>query len=114
MLKEFKEFALKGSVVDLAIGVIIGSAFSGIVKSLTDDILMPPIGLLLGGIDFANFFLLLKPGDPAGPYLSLADAQAAGAVTVNYGMFTNTLINFLIITLVLFFIIRLINRLKRE
>jgi large conductance mechanosensitive channel len=114
MLKEFKEFALRGNVVDMAVGIIIGAAFSTIVKSLVDDVIMPPIGLLLGGVDFASFFILLKAGSPAGPYASLADAQAAGAVTVNYGVFINAIISFLIVAVVMFLLIRGINRLQKE
>jgi large conductance mechanosensitive channel len=114
MLKEFKEFVLRGNVVDMAVGIIIGAAFGAIVTSLVDNIIMPPIGLLLGGVDFANFFILLKGGSPPAPYASLADAQAAGAVTVNYGVFINTIISFLIIAFVMFLLIRSINRLKRK
>ena len=114
MLKEFKEFALRGNVVDMAVGIIIGAAFGTIVKSLVDDIIMPPIGLLLGGVDFANLFALLKGGDPSGPYASLADAQAAGAVTINYGVFFNSVISFVIVTCVMFLLIRAINQLKKE
>jgi large conductance mechanosensitive channel len=114
MLKEFKEFALRGNVLDMAVGIIIGAAFGTIVKSLVDDIIMPPIGLLLGGVDFANFFILLKEGSPAGPYASLADAQAAGAVTMNYGLFINAVISFLIVAFVIFLLIRNVNRMKRE
>jgi len=114
MLKEFKEFALRGNVVDMAVGIIVGAAFSTIVKSLVDDVVMPPIGLLLGGVDFADFFCLLKAGSPAGPYASLADAQAAGAVTINYGLFVNGVISFLIVAFVMFLLIRGINRLQRE
>jgi large conductance mechanosensitive channel len=114
MLKEFKEFALRGNVVDMAVGIIIGAAFSAIVKSLVDDVIMPPIGLLLGGVDFANFFALLKTGSPPGPYASLADAQAAGAVTINYGVFINAIISFLIVAFVVFLLIRGINQLKKE
>ena len=113
MLKEFKEFALRGNVVDMAVGIIIGAAFGTIVKSLVDDIIMPPIGLLLGGVDFSNLFMLLKAGSPAGPYASLADAQAAGAVTINYGLFINVVISFLIVAFVMFLLIRSINRLRR-
>jgi large conductance mechanosensitive channel len=113
MLKEFKEFALRGNVVDMAVGIIIGAAFASIVTSLVNDIIMPPIGLLLGGVDFANFFILLEEGAPAGPYAALADAQAAGAVTMNYGVFINTVISFLIVAFVIFLLIRNINRLKR-
>ena len=90
MFKEFKEFAMKGNVVDMAVGIVIGAAFGTIVKSLVSDVLMPPIGLLLGGIDFSNFFILLKEGAAAAaPYAALADAQTAGAVTINYGVFIN-------------------------
>ena len=114
MLKEFREFALKGNVVDMAVGIIIGAAFGTIVKSLVDDVIMPPIGLLLGGVDFASFFVLLKEGSPVAPYASLAEAQAAGAVTVNYGVFINSVISFLVVVLVIFFLIRMMNRLRRE
>jgi large conductance mechanosensitive channel len=114
MLKEFKEFALRGSVVDLAVGIIIGAAFSSIVKSLVDDLIMPPIGLALGGVDFENFYWTLKAGAPSGPYATLADAQAAGAVTVNYGLFINALVSFLIVSLVMFLLVRGINRLQRR
>ena len=114
MLKEFKEFALRGNVVDMAVGIIIGAAFASIVTSLVNDVIMPPIGLLLGGVDVANFFILLKEGAPAGPYAALADAQAAGAVTINYGAFINTVISFLIVAFVIFLLIRNINRMKRE
>ena len=114
MLKEFKEFALRGNVLDMAVGIIIGAAFGTIVKSLVDDVIMPPIGLLLGGLDFANFFILLKTGSPAAPYASLADAQAAGAVTINYGTFVNAVVSFLIVAFVLFLLIRSVNRMKKE
>jgi large conductance mechanosensitive channel len=112
MFKEFREFALRGSVIDLAVGIIIGSAFSAIVNSLVNDILMPPLGWLLGGVDFENFYLTVKSGTPVGPYSSLVDAQAAGAVTLNYGIFINTIISFLILALAMFFLIRAINRLQ--
>jgi large conductance mechanosensitive channel len=114
MLKEFKEFAVRGNVIDMAVGIMLGTAFGAIVKSLVSDVIMPPIGLALGNVDFANLFFLLKAGDPAGPYTSLADAQAAGAVTINYGVFVNTIISFIIIAFVVFLIIRYINQLKRE
>lgn len=112
MLKEFRTFAVKGNVVDLAVGIIIGGAFGTIAKSLVDDVLMPPIGLLLGGVDFADLFVLLRAGSPPGPYASLAEAQAAGAVTVNYGQFINNVITFLIVAWAVFFLVRAINRLK--
>lgn len=115
MFKEFKEFAMKGNVVDMAVGIVIGAAFGTIVKSLVDDVLMPPIGLLLGGVDFANFFVLLKEGAAAAaPYAALADAQAAGAVTINYGVFINSIISFVILAFALFIVIRGMNRLKRK
>jgi large conductance mechanosensitive channel len=114
MLKEFKEFAMRGTVVDMAVGIIIGAAFGTIVKSLVADVLMPPLGLLLGNVDFSNLFLVLKEGQAAGPYAALADAQAAGAVTVNYGVFANTVVSFLIVALAVFVVIRNINRLKRQ
>jgi large conductance mechanosensitive channel len=114
MLKEFKEFAMRGNVVDMAVGIIIGGAFGTITKSLVADVLMPPIGLLLGGVDFSNLFVTLKEGATAGPYYALADAQAAGAVTVNYGVFLNSVISFLIVAVAVFLLIKAINRMKRE
>jgi large conductance mechanosensitive channel len=114
MLKEFREFAVRGNVVDMAVGVIIGAAFGTIVKSLVDDVLMPPIGLLLGGVDFSNLFLVLKHGAQPGSYLKLADAKAAGAVTINYGLFINSVITFLIVAFTVFLLVRAINRLRRE
>jgi large conductance mechanosensitive channel len=114
MVKEFKEFALRGNVIDMAVGIIIGAAFGAIVKSLVDDVLMPPVGLLLGGADFTNLFFLLKAGSPPPPYLSLADARAAGAVTLNYGMLINMLVNFLAVAAAMFILVRSLNRLKRE
>jgi large conductance mechanosensitive channel len=113
MWEEFKEFILRGNVLDLAIGVIIGAAFGAIVTSLVNDVIMPPIGLLLGNVDFANLYILLEEGDPVSPYASLADAQAAGAVTINYGVFINALISFLIVAFVVL-LIRSFNRLRRE
>jgi large conductance mechanosensitive channel len=115
MIKEFKEFAMRGNVVDMAVGIIIGGAFGTIVKSLVDDVLMPPIGLLLGGIDFSNFFLVLKKGaDAPARYAALADAKAAGAVTVNYGLFLNAVISFLIVAFAVFMLVRSINALRRQ
>ncbi len=114
MLKEFKEFAMRGNVVDMAVGIIIGAAFGTIVKSLVNDIIMPPIGLLLGNVDFSNLFLTLKDGATAGPYATLADAQTASAVTVNYGVFISTVISFLIVAFCVFLLIRSINKLKRK
>jgi large conductance mechanosensitive channel len=114
VFKEFKSFAMRGNVVDMAVGIIIGAAFGTIVKSLVDDVIMPPIGLLLGNVDFSNLFAVLKAGKLAGPYLSLADAKAAGAVTLNYGVFLNTVISFLIVAFAVFLLIKQINLLKRK
>ncbi len=114
MFKEFKEFAMRGNVVDMAVGIIIGAAFGTIVKSLVSDIIMPPIGVLLGNVDFSNLFVILKQGAVAGPYASLADVQAAGAVSINYGAFINTVISFIIVAFAVFLVIRSINKLKRE
>jgi large conductance mechanosensitive channel len=105
MLEDFKAFIMRGNVVDMAVGIIIGVAFGAIVASLVKDVIMPPIGLALGNIDFSNLMAVLKEGVPPGPYDSLAAAQAAGAVTINYGLFINTIIVFLIIALVVFFLI---------
>ena len=109
MLKEFKEFALKGNVIDMGVGVIIGAAFGKIVSSLVSDILMPPLGLLIGRVDFSNLFLSLSEKQ----YASLAQAKAAGAATINYGMFINNIIDFIMVALALFILIRWVNRLKK-
>jgi large conductance mechanosensitive channel len=114
MLKEFKEFAMRGNVVDMAVGIIIGGAFGTIVKSLVADVLMPPVGLLLGGVDFSNIFWILKEGAQPGPYAALADAQAAGAVTVNIGVFLNAVISFLIVAFAVFLLVRGINAMHRK
>jgi large conductance mechanosensitive channel len=111
MFKEFREFAMRGSVLDMAVGIIIGVAFGAIVSSLVADVLMPPFGLLLGKVDFTNLYILLSGG---GPYPSLAAAQAAGAVTLNYGLFINKIINFLIVAFALFMVIRNMNRMKKK
>jgi large conductance mechanosensitive channel len=113
MFKEFREFAVKGNVMDMAVGIIIGGAFGTIVGSLVRDVLMPPLGLLLGGVDFSNIFIVLKEGAQAGPYATLAAAQAAGAVTVNLGLFINTCISFLIVAFAVFLMVRTLNRLKK-
>jgi len=105
MLTDFKAFIMKGNVVDMAVGIIIGAAFGAIVTSIVKDVMMPPIGLALGNIDFSNLAIIIKEGSTPGPYLSLAAAQAAGAITINYGLFINTIINFLIIAAVVFFLI---------
>ena len=115
MLREFKEFAMRGNVVDMAIGIIIGGAFGKIVSSFVNDVLMPPIGLLLGGVDFSNLFVVLKEGvETAAPYATLADAQAAGAVTLNWGVFLNTLVNFVVIAFAIFLVVKAINTAKRQ
>lgn len=110
MLKEFKEFAMRGNVFDMAIGIVIGAAFGAIVASFVDDILMPPIGMLLGGVDFTNLFISLDGQN----YASLAAAQAAGAATINYGLFISTVIDFLIVAFVIFLLVRQINRMRAE
>ncbi len=115
MLKEFREFAMRGNVMDMAVGIIIGGAFGTIVKSMVDDVLMPPIGLALGGVDFSDFFVTLRQGATvAGPYATLADAKAAGAVTMNYGMFFNAVISFLIVAFCVFILIKGMNAAKRK
>jgi len=110
MLKEFKEFAMRGNVVDLAVGVIIGGAFGKIVSSLVNDIIMPPIGMILGNVDFSNLFISLN-GEK---YKTLAQAQEAGAVTINYGLFLNTVIDFIIVAFAIFLLIRQLNRLNKK
>ncbi|HET8648634.1 MAG TPA: large conductance mechanosensitive channel protein MscL [Gemmatimonadales bacterium] len=113
MMKEFKAFAMKGSMVDLAIGIVIGGAFGTVVKSLVDDIIMPPIGLLLGHVDFKNLFVVLRDGAKAPPpYATLDGAQAAGAVTWNYGLFINSLVAFFIVAFSIYLVIRMMNRLQ--
>jgi len=114
MFKEFKEFAMRGNVVDMAVGIIIGAAFGSIVKSLVSDIIMPPIGLLLGNVDFSNLFAVIKQGTVAGSFATVAEAQKAGAVTINYGIFINTLISFLIVAFAVFLLVKGINSLKRK
>lgn len=114
MLKEFKKFAMRGNVLDMAIGIIIGGAFSPIVKSLVDDIIMPPIGLLLGNVDFTDLFVVLTQGSEPGPYATLEAARAVGAVTVNLGLFINTVVTFLIVSFAIFMLVRGINRWKKE
>jgi large conductance mechanosensitive channel len=114
MLKEFKEFAMRGNVLDMAVGIIIGAAFGTIIASLVNDVIMPPIGLLLGNVDFSNIFVVLKEGKIAGPYASVATAKAAGAVSINFGVFINTIINFLIIAFAVFLLIRTVNRFNKQ
>ena len=113
MIKEFKEFAIKGNVVDLAVGVIIGGAFGGIVTSLVNDVVMPPIGWLTGGVDFKDLYFLIKAGNPPPPYESLAKAQAAGAVALRAGLFMNAIVNFVIVAVTIFFMVQLINRIRK-
>ncbi len=114
MLKEFREFAMRGNVVDMAVGIIIGAAFGTIVNSLVLDVIMPPIGLLLGNIDFSNLFLVLKEGKTAGPYATVAVAKSAGAVTMNVGIFINTVISFILVALAVFLLVKSMNQLKRQ
>ena len=114
MLKEFKEFAVKGNMIDMAVGIIIGGAFGTIISSLVKDVIMPPIGLAMGGIDFAEQFILLQAGEVAGPYLTVAAAKEAGAVTMNYGLFVNACISFLIVAFAVFMLVRQVNRMKAE
>ena len=110
IFSEFKAFAMRGNAIDLAVGIVVGAAFTGIVNSLVKDVINPPLGLALGGIDFSNFFVTLNGG---GPYSTLKAAQDAGAVTINYGLFLNTLINFVIVALALFIVVKQINRLTQ-
>ncbi|QEY24153.1 large conductance mechanosensitive channel protein MscL [Neisseria animalis] len=113
---EFKEFIMRGNVVDLAVGMVVGTAFSAIVKSLVDDVIMPPIGMLLGGVDFSNLFLTLKEGAnmPEGGYATLAAAQEAGAVTINLGLFINSIISFLIVAAAIFCVVKALNSMKKK
>jgi len=114
MFKEFKEFAMKGNVIDMAVGIIIGASFGNIVNSLVSDMIMPPAGMVFGKVDFANLFIVLQEGKVAGPYSSVAAAKAAGAVTINYGIFINALISFMIVAFSVFILVRSINRLRRQ
>jgi large conductance mechanosensitive channel len=115
MIKEFKQFAMRGNVIDLAVGVVIGGAFGTIVKSLVDDVIMPPIGLLIGNVDFANLFFVLKEGAKlAGPYVSVDTAKKAGAVTLNLGLFLNAVVSFVIVAFAIFMLVKVINRLYQE
>ena len=115
MWSVFKAFVMRSNVLDLAVGVIIGAAFGTVVKSMVDDVIMPPIGLAIGGVDFSNLFVVLKEGaSAAAPYASLAEAKAAGAVTLNYGAFINTIITFLIIALAVFMLVRVVTKLHKQ
>ncbi|MBX3048905.1 MAG: large conductance mechanosensitive channel protein MscL [Anaerolineales bacterium] len=113
MLQEFRDFAMRGNAIDLAIGLVIGSSFTSIVDTLVNGILMPPIGLLLGGADFKDLFLVLKPGEVAGPYVNLEAAQQAGAVTVNYGELVTVIIHFVIVAFAMFLVVKAFNRLHK-
>jgi large conductance mechanosensitive channel len=114
MLKEFREFALRGNVVDMAVGIIIGGAFGTIVQSLVNDMLMPPIGLLLGNVDFQDLFVVIRSGTPGPPYATVDLAQQAGAVTVNYGLFINSVVSFLLVAIAIFMLVRVMNRMRAE
>jgi large conductance mechanosensitive channel len=114
MFKEFRDFAMRGNVLDMAIGIIIGVAFGAIVQSLVGDLIMPPLGLLLGKVDFSNLFVVLKEGSAPGPYFSIAAAQQVGAVTLNYGMFVNAVIRFIIVAFAMFMIVKSMNTLNRK
>jgi large conductance mechanosensitive channel len=114
LVKDFKAFAMRGNVVDMAVGIIIGGAFGTIVKSLVDDVLMPPIGLAIGNVDFSDLYLVVRAGDPAGPYATLAAATEAGAVTINYGLFANAIVSFLIVAFAVFLIVRAMVKLQRK
>jgi large conductance mechanosensitive channel len=114
MFKEFREFAMRGNVVDMAVGIIIGAAFGSIVTSLVADIIMPPLGLLLGNVDFTDLFVVLKQGGTPGPYLSLAAAQQAGAVTLNYGVFVDRVLSFVIVAFAVFMLVKAMNSLRRK
>ena len=113
MLKEFREFAMRGNVVDMAVGLIIGAAFGAIVTSLVNDVIMPPIGMVLGGADFSELYVLLKEGTPTGPYATLAAAKAAKAVTINIGLFVNTVISFVIVAFAVFMVVKSVNTARR-
>ena len=114
MLREFKEFAMRGNVIDMAVGIIIGAAFGAVVTSLVNDVMMPPIGAVIGNVDFTNLFFVVKSGGGAGPYDTLEAAKTAGAVTINYGLFINRLVNFLIVAFAVFLLVKQVNRLKSK
>ena len=114
MLREFREFAVKGSVVDMAVGIIIGAAFGKVVDSLVKDVIMPPIGLMMGDVDFVNLFVVLKQGTAPGPYLTVEAAQKAGAVTLNYGVMISHIVSFVIVAFTVFLLIKAVNRMRRQ
>jgi large conductance mechanosensitive channel len=113
-MKDFKTFAMRGNVVDMAVGIIIGGAFGTIVKSLVDNVMMPPLGLLIGNVDFSNLFLVVRAGEPAGPYATLAAAQEAGAVAIGYGLFVNAVVSFLIVAFAVFLLVQAMVRIQRQ
>jgi len=114
IIKEYKKFAMRGNVVDMAVGIVVGGAFGAIAKSLVSDIIMPPIGLILGGVDFSNLFITLRQGNVPGPYATLADAQSAGAVVISYGVFGNTMLSFLIVAFAVFLLVKGVNAVEKE
>lgn len=114
MWQDFKEFALRGNVLDMAVGIIIGAAFATIARSLVDDIVMPPIGLVLGNVEFKDLFMVLKEGEPVGPYLTLEQARGAGAVVIAYGFFTNNVVTFFLVAFAVFLIVKAFNALRRR
>lgn len=114
MLQEFKKFALEGNMLDMAVGIVLGAAFATIVTSMVNDVIMPPIGLLVGGVDFSDLFVVLSPGGTPAPYATLQAATDAGAVTLNYGRFLNTVVNFILVAGSVFFVIRGFNRMRRK
>lgn len=114
MIEEFKKFIMRGNVIDMAVGIVIGAAFGTIIKSLVADVIMPPVGVLLGNVDFSNLFLVIKEGVSAGPYASIAAAKEAGAVTMNWGLFVNTVISFLIVSAAIFALIKAVNKLEKD
>ena len=114
MFKEFKEFAMKGNLVDMAVGLTLGAAFGALAASFVADVFSPPLGLLLGGVDFSNMFVVLRDGSPAGPYATIADAKAAKALILTYGVFLNAVINFLIVAFAMFMVVKAVNRMRRK
>ncbi|MBV6504138.1 MAG: Large-conductance mechanosensitive channel [Fimbriimonadales bacterium] len=113
MLREFREFALKGNMIDLAVGLVLGAAFGTVINSLVKDVLMPPLGALLGGLDFSNMFFVIREGATPGPYSTAASAAEAGAVTLNYGLFANAVVSFIIVSLALFVVVRAVNKARK-
>ncbi len=114
MIEEFKKFIMRGNVVDMAVGIVIGAAFGTIIKSLVADVIMPPVGMLLGGVDFSNIFMVLQEGDEPGPYSTLVLAQESGAITINWGMFLNTLVSFIIVAFAIFMLVKAVNKMNEK